>query len=184
MSTEKISARTTNKRVFKICFCAVFTALVCICTFISVPLPFGYFNLGDFMILLCSWTMGPLYGAVAAAIGAGLADLLMSFTIYIPATVVIKALMAICAYFVFKLLKKFFSKPALDFIPRAVAAITAEAIMVLGYFFYDFVFFYGIGAAASIPGNILQGICAVIGGVALGRFFENTIGEKLLKIKK
>ena len=171
---------STKKLTLKLCFCAVFAALVCVCTFISIPLPFGYFNLGDFMILLCSWTMGPLYGAIAAAIGAGLADLLMGYTIYVPATVIIKALMAICSYFVFKLLKKLITKPTLDFIPRTVSAIAAETIMVLGYFAYDFFFFYGIGAAASIPGNVLQGVCAVIGGVALGRFFEKMIGEKFL----
>lgn len=170
---------STKKLTLRLCFCAVFAALICVCTFISVPLPFGYFNLGDFMLLLCSWSMGPLYGAVAAAVGSGLADLLMGYTVYIPATVVIKALMAICAHFIFRLFKRLITKPSLDFISRAISAVAAETVMILGYFAYDFCFFYGIGAAASIPGNILQGVCAVIGGVAFGRFFEKNIGKKL-----
>ena len=167
-----------NKKILKICFCAVFAALVCVCTFISIPLPFGYFNLGDFIILLGAWTLGPLYGAIAAATGAGLADLLMGYTLYVPATVIIKALIAICAFYVFKALKSVIRKPSLDFIPRAISAIIGETVMVLGYFVYELAL-YGMGAVASILGNTLQGICAVIGGVALGRFFEKVIGDKL-----
>lgn len=176
MSDNRIKYRHS---VLNICFCAVFAALVCVCTFISVPLPFGYFNLGDFMILLCAWTMGPLYGAVSAAVGAGLADLLMAFTLYIPATVIIKALMAVCAYFTLKAFKRLLSAPKLDFIPRILSAVCAEAVMITGYFAFEYIL-YGGGAVASIPGNALQGICAVIGGVALGRFFEKLIGERLL----
>ena len=167
-----------SSSILKICFCALFAALICICTFISVPLPFGYFNLGDIMILLCAWSLSPIYGAVAAAAGAGLADALMGFTLYIPATVVIKALMAICAHFTLVLIKKVFASPKTDIPARILSALCAEAIMVIGYFIYEYLL-YGKGAVASIPGNLLQGICAITVASAFGNLFESRIGHKL-----
>lgn len=171
--------KKNNNTALKICYCSVFAAFTCACTFISIPLPFGYFNLGDMIILLCSWTMGPLYGAISACVGAGLADLLMGYTIYVPATMVIKSAMAVVAYYLYALIKRRSDKPSVAFISRAVSAVAAEAVMVVGYFMYDFIFFYGIGALASVPGNVLQGVCAVIGGVLLGRLIERAVGDRL-----
>ena len=174
MKQENRQLRATKNLTLKLCFGAVFAALVCVCTFISVPLPFGYFNLGDIMVLLGAWSVGPWIGAAAAAIGAGLADLLMGYTVYVPATAVIKAVMAIVAYFVCRMLKK----PLKPTLSRMISALCAEAVMVLGYFAYEFFFLYGWGAVSSILGNLLQGACAVVGGVILGSVFEKTVGQR------
>ena len=162
----------------KICFCALFAALICVSTFISVPLPFGYFNLGDIMILLCAWSLSPIAGAIASAAGAGLADLLMGYTLYVPATVVIKALMSVCAFFVFRLMRVASPSGARDLLSRIVSALCAEAIMIAGYFSYEYIL-YGGGAFASVLGNLLQGTCAVLGASALGRIFRTRVGDKL-----
>ena len=62
---------------FNICFTATFAALCCVCTFIAVPLPFGYFNLGDVFVLLSAWLLGPVLGPLAAGVGTALADVLI-----------------------------------------------------------------------------------------------------------
>lgn len=169
MSNSKTNAK-------KICYCAVFSAFICVCTFISVPLPFGYFNLGDIMLLVCSWTMGPVCGAICAAAGSGLADLLMGYTVYVPATIVIKSVMAVTAYYVWTLKKM--SKKRNDLLWHTASAFAAETVMVAGYFAYEYVFLYGIGAVASIPGNILQGVCAAVIGALLMRVVDGRVLNK------
>ena len=175
MSEKVLMNNKIHSRIFKICLSSVFAALVCAGTFVSIPLPFGYFNLGDIVVLLSAWTLGPLYGALAAAIGSGLADLLMSYALYIPATVIIKSAMAVCAYFVIVLLKK--AIPRLGVFQKIISAVCAEVIMISGYFAYEFFLIYGKGALASVFGNLLQGICAVIGSVILGHILEKVIGK-------
>lgn len=152
----------------KIAFSAIFAALCCVATFIQVPLPFGYFNLGDIFVFVSAWMLGPLFGALAAGIGSALTDLILGYSAYIPATFVIKALMAVCAYFIYELLKKVIKSKKLDAVCRASSAVVGECIMVGGYFLYEaFVLGYGAGALASVGGNCLQGLAGIIGSTLL-----------------
>ncbi len=159
----------SNKRELtkKLCFTAVFAAMTCVCTMISIPLPFGYFNLGDAVVLLGAYllcpTLGVWCGMVSAALGAALADLFSGYALYIPATAVIKALMALVAFLIFKGLSSVFAKnrPSLGEAARLVASIAAEAVMVGGYLLYELAL-YGAGAVASVIGNVMQGVCAVV----------------------
>ena len=60
-----------NKKTIKnICFCAIFAALCTAATLISVPIPIGYINLGDLMVLTAGWCLGGAFGALAAGIGS------------------------------------------------------------------------------------------------------------------
>lgn len=155
--------KTNSKSIRAICFTALYAAVICLCTFISVPLPIGYFNLGDAAVLMCAWTLGPLCGAVAAAIGSALADILVGYVLYAPATAIIKALMALCAYYLCRALMKVIKKPSLTFVPLAISAAAAESVMIAGYFVYEFfVLSYGIGAAAGLLGNALQALCGTV----------------------
>lgn len=101
-------------------FTAVLAALCCVSTvFFVVPLPAsGYFNMGDVFVLLSGWLLGPLYGAAAAGLGTMLADVVGGYASYAPATLVIKAVMAVAAYFVSRLLKKAIRREKLDVLPR------------------------------------------------------------------
>ena len=152
-----------HSKVTRLCLCALFAAMICGCTFISIPLPVGYFNLGDAAVIVCAWLLGPFAGCIAAALGSALADIFMGYVIYAPATAVIKALVALLAYFLCVILKKAIRADKLDALARAVSAFLAETVMVGGYFFYEyFLLSYGAGAVASIAGNVLQALCAVI----------------------
>ena len=156
-----------KNKLFKLCCAAVFAAVICIFTFaFPVPLPNkGYFNFGDCFIIVAARCLGPLWGGVAAGVGAGLADLILGYTFYAPATFIIKWLMAVCCYFVFKAFLKINKR--LDILGIALGAITAEIVMILGYFVFE-IPLYGLGVAvADILGNAIQGVIGAVSGSAL-----------------
>ena len=56
-----------------------------------------------------------------------------------------------------------------------VSGIVGETIMVLGYFFYaSLILGKGLAAAASIPGNIVQGIAGIAIGMALAILLQKS----------
>ena len=86
-------------------YAALFAALTCVMTMIvKIPVPAtgGYVNLGDCVVLLAGWVLGPMYGGAAAGLGSMLADLVSGYPLYAPGTFVIKACMAVCAWAVFR----------------------------------------------------------------------------------
>ncbi len=145
----------------KMIFAAVLTALITVATaVISIPLPTGYVHLGDGLVLLAGWLLGPIWGTAAAGLGSALADLFLGYALYAPGTFVVKALSAaVCA-----LLVAFVGKTMRNsFVPLCVGSIAAELCMAVGYFLYESLFL-GVGAAAlaSVPGNLMQGLSGVI----------------------
>lgn len=152
----------------KLAFTALFSALCCIGTvLIAIPLPNGYFNVGDVFVLLSGWILGPLYGSVAAAVGSALADVISGYAIYVPATAAIKGGSALIAYTLCLFLKKIIKKDKLDFLVRLISAVFAEVFMVLGYFLFES-HLYGFGGATlALTGNLLQGGCCLIIATAI-----------------
>ncbi len=141
----------------RLVYTALFTALTTVATLvIQVPSPMsGYVNLGDAMVLLSAWILGPVYGTAAAGIGSMLADLLSGYAYYAPGTLVIKCLMAFVAAQVFLVLK---DKVKGKHFAKVVSGLLAEIIMVVGYFGYaGLILGNGLSAALSIPGNLVQG---------------------------
>ncbi|HDD39722.1 MAG TPA: hypothetical protein ENG21_00515 [Nitrososphaeria archaeon] len=83
-----------KKRSLKAAGMALSTALVLAATVvinIYVPATRGYFNLGETMIYLVALLFDPLTAAFAGGVGSALADVVLGYTIYAPATLVIKA---------------------------------------------------------------------------------------------
>jgi len=79
---------------FDLAATAVFTALVCVATIvfsIYVPATEGFFNIGESMVFLSALLFGPFVGAFAGGVGSMMADLLLGFPHYAPATLIIKA---------------------------------------------------------------------------------------------
>ena len=83
---------------------AMLASLTCVATMIiKIPTPLhGYANLGDCIVLLSAFLMPVSYGFCAAAIGSALADVLSGYAMYAPATFIIKGLMVIAVYFIYK----------------------------------------------------------------------------------
>ena len=95
-----------NETIRKLVLSAMFAALCCVATMIiQFPTVAGYTNIGEGMCLLSGLVLGPWYGMAAAGIGSGLADLLAGYGIYVPATLVIKALVALTAAQCFRLIR-------------------------------------------------------------------------------
>ena len=67
---------------------AMFAALTCVATMIiHIPSPIGgYFNLGDCMVLLSAFVLGPVWGTAAGGIGSALADVICGYFVYAPGT--------------------------------------------------------------------------------------------------
>ncbi|MDY5230962.1 MAG: ECF transporter S component [Eubacteriales bacterium] len=156
----------------KIVIAAMLAALTCIATMIiKIPSPLkGYLNLGDCVVLLSGWLLSPLYGFLAAGLGSGLADLISGYGVYVPATFIIKGVMAIAAYFGFR----FLQNKVTNISARIVSGIVAELIMVLGYYVFEG-FLYGFGASlVNIPANAVQGVAGLIIGTILVKIFEKS----------
>ena len=167
-----------NKKLIKIVFTALFMALCCAATLISIPSPAsnGYLNLGDCFVILSGWTLGPVYGFLAGGIGSAISDLVLGYAVYAPATLVIKGLMALTAHFAFTALSKLFrNKPVL---PRIISGFFSEIIMVGGYFLYDALIAGSfIPALPGIPGNTVQGLF----GIVVSTVIAGILGKTKLK---
>lgn len=155
-----------NEKIMLLVLAGLFAAIITVSTMmIRIPTPTkGYINLGDCFVNIAGWLLGPLYGGAAAGIGSSLSDLFAGYTVYVIPTFIIKALMAVVAFAVFKALSK--KLPTL--VGRIISAIAAELVMVAGYAVYES-FLYGSAATAltGVAGNILQGIGGVLFGVLL-----------------
>lgn len=155
----------------KLAFTAVMAALCTVATYaLAFPFPsgIGYFNVGDVVVLLSGWLLGPIYGALAAGIGSALADLFLGFVPYMPATFLVKGCVAVVGWVLYALCKKLIRKDGVDFLPRAISGLVAELVMVFGYFAFEAVVLgLGVGAFASVAGNLLQGLCGCIGAVVV-----------------
>ena len=146
-----------QKKLERLVIAAMLCAMVFAATWISIPAPVvGNVNLGDAMILLSAWILGGPWAVAAAAAGATLTDLMGAYAAYAPGTLVIKALMTVSAILLLKICRK----ARLPMLPSLlISGACAEAIMILGYYLYEAVFFsLGFGAAAlNIPFNAMQG---------------------------
>lgn len=171
-------------KLLKMTTAGVFTALICIATMV-IRIPSlggnGYVNIGDCVILLCSWLFGGIYGALAAGLGSALADLLSGYPAYVPGTFVIKFLMGLVAYFCYKAVVS----NKLKWVGQIASGIIAEIIMVLGYLFYEAVILgYGVGAFPAIISNILQGVTNLVLAFIAIKVFQAIRIERLFAWKK
>lgn len=159
-----------HSKTKRIVVASLMAALTCVATMIiKIPSPLeGYLNLGDCVVLVAGWILSPLYGFLAAGLGSALADLLSGYALYAPATFVIKGLMALAAFAVYKLLQKRVGR----FASRLVGGVTAEVLMIAGYFVFEG-FMYGFGPSLiNIPANGVQGVAGIIVGLLLIKVFE------------
>ena len=144
--------------VKQLTLCGVLAALVFVLTYfpkVPVPVTGGYVHLGDGAIFLAVLLLGPL-GIPAAAIGSGLADLIGGYMLYVIPTVIIKGLVALVAW---KLYRKG------SWVSAVVAFVLAEAVMVLGYFVFECFTSGAPAAAAAILPNVVQGVAGVVLGL-------------------
>ena len=168
-----------NEKTYTIVMTAMMTCLVLLTTYtFKIPTPFqGYVHLGDAMIFLSVLVVGRKNGAVAAAFGSALADLLGGYVAFAPWTFVIKGLMAlVMGWFIDFMTKKQSKSLKVCGVPliEIVGMVIAGAVMVLGY---------GV-ADAVLAGNIMTGILSMpanCGQFAAGVVIASVLAAALYK---
>ncbi|MDR1619379.1 MAG: ECF transporter S component [Clostridiales bacterium] len=148
----------------------ILAAVILALTLISFPIPNmagAYINLGDAGVYIAAFLLGNPWGALCAAVGSALGDLVLGSVIYAWPTFIIKAAMALVAAL---LIKKMNGK---IFLPLILAGL----IMPLGYYLFEGIV-YGHGAAiAGVALNLLQyAVGVTIGGYAV-RFLKKILAK-------
>lgn len=136
-----------NIKIKRLVAASLFAALVCVATFVSIPIPGGngYIHFGDAVIYVAASVLPSAYAIPCAAMGAGFADFALGAAIWAPFTVVIKALMALC----------FRGKN------KKISVMWAGIINCSGYYLAEWVLFSNpVTPVASLPFNILQSLAS------------------------
>lgn len=140
---------------------ALFIALTFLATWlINVRIPFlpgngGLIHLGNVPVFIAAIVYGRKTGAVSAAVGMSLFDLMSGWTAWAPFTFVIGGAMGFAVGYIVD--KLHYHKMVVNIIALAVAMV----IKVTGYYFAE-VILYGnwIVPFGSIPGDITQVVVA------------------------
>ena len=156
-----------NRTLRQLVLSAMFAALCWAATMlVQIPTVAGYTNIGEGMCLLSGLVLGPWYGFFAAGVGSALADLISGYAYYVPATFVIKGLVALVAALLLRPMLKKGEK--IPFWRLALIELPSEVIMVAGYFGYKaLILGKGLAAAASIPNNLVQAAVGIVLSVVL-----------------
>lgn len=158
----------------KLVLSGLMIALVFLATYftkIPTPLPGGYFNLGDSVIILAAAFLGPIGGLIAGSVGSALADLAYGGILFVPITFVVKGAEGLV---VGLLISKMRKSGGLKHGRLITAVVVGAVIMVIGYFLAEafllgaFDEAFGLTAAvAEILPNSIQGILSAILGYIL-----------------
>lgn len=128
MSTAAVQKTNYNK-VRLLALSGLFAALIYVITaYIHIPTGVGYTHPGDGLIYLAACLLPTPYAVAASAIGGALADGLSGFLIWMPATIIIKAVTAL--FFSNKTEKIICLRNILGIIPSWIVCVVA-------YSFYE-----------------------------------------------
>ncbi len=166
------------KKLNKLILASLIAAMICASALlIHLPVPGGngYLNISDAFCILAGILLGPVYGGIAAALGSSICDLALGYAFYIPATAVIKGIVAVIAFFAAKKLGK------RKYISYVTASIFAEAVMPPLYFLYEyFVLGYNMSALGNLGFNFMQGaVSALLAVLILAALGKANLIEKL-----
>lgn len=155
---------------------AVFTAFVKIPTGINE----GYLHFGDSMVYLAGCLLGP-FGAISAAIGGGLADVLAGAPVWAIPTAIIKA----CNAVPFILAANYYAKKKGQFkiinwytIPMVVVS---GLITIFGYLLAEGLMYSFPSALTSVPFSIVQAVGSAIVFIIVGLALDAVKINKYLK---
>lgn len=167
-----------NNKLFKMVATALFTAMIFVLTrFVSVPVATGYVHFGDALVYLVASVMGGPWGFFAAAVGEALADVAAGWITYAPATLIVKALIALPFALVWKKSDKVLTPL------NALLTIPAGVITVAGYFVADLIIDKSY-AFVNIPGNVIQAVGSAVVFFVLAGAFDAAKLKKRLFLKQ
>ena len=156
-----------RKKLRKLILAAFFAALIFLGIYIiKIPTLNGYIHFGDGLIYVAASLICLPYAIAAAAIGGALSDLLAGYAVYVPATALIKALMALAVglmmknnRFVNRLRKRDEGRGSLW--TAVLAAAAGGFLNVFGYFAAECILYGAAGAVAALGGNAIQSAAGI-----------------------
>lgn len=164
-----ITAKTSesSKHIRLMCITGLFAALIYVMTaYLHIPTGAGYTHAGDGLIYLAACMLPTPYAVAAGAIGGALADGLTGFAVWMPATIVIKAVTAL--FFTRKTDKMICPRNLLGIIPSLI-------LCVVGYSLYEGVVMSGgfsktaiVAAFGQTPAYCIQVLASSVLFVLLG----------------
>ena len=136
------------------------SAVVLLATyFIKIPTPNGYAHLGDAVIMAVAVSYSRRAGMIAGELGTGLADVFGGYFVWAPFSLVIHGAQGYIVGVIASRQSKLWLK---------LFAMTVGSVLMIALYQIVTLEMYGIaGFVAALPGNIVQGIVGIIGGMLL-----------------
>ncbi|HEA70372.1 hypothetical protein LCGC14_0711270 [marine sediment metagenome] len=146
----------------------IFTALTYVVTaFIQIPIPAtgGVLNVGDLMVMFTALLFGPIVGGISGGVGPMIFDIFSPYSIYAPATLVIKGIEGFLIGFISNPKNKSSRISYRDLF----AVVIGGLLIPIGYFIFEaYILNYGVSVAlVEVPGNFFQFGFAAITSILL-----------------
>ena len=170
--------------VEKLVTIAVMAALTFVAAFVlHIPYINGnVLHMGDGFVFIGAIILGPVGGAISAAIGMSLFDVISGYAVWAPFTFVIKAVMAIIVGFLSNGLRSQEVKTS-DWVKAIIGMIIAASFMCAGYYVAEGLI-YGNWQSPilSLPGNIAQsGLGVVVAILVTGALWKTPFKRDFIK---
>ncbi len=159
--------KNKNTSIYYLVQGAILSVLIYVLTcFVKVPSINGYVHIGDALVFLSASVLPPVYACASAIIGAGLSDILGGYMIWVPATVLIKGLTALC-----------FTRKGKRVVSvrNLLAIIPALILCAGGYYLYEAIFIVGnfVSPLVSILPNVVQTVTSAVIYVIIGAVIDS-----------
>ncbi len=154
-----------SKTIVRIAFCGMFAALVYVATSIigfNIPGGGGYIHFGDSIVILTAMLLGPIYGAVAAALGSALADLTSPYAYYAIFTAVVKGALAFSVGLAYRKMSGEAKKVNNATTQMIYHAVVSYLVVVGGYFITELIIAGPLGYAGTEDSIIALAIGTII----------------------
>lgn len=171
------------KKVIKICLTGLMAAIIAVFTaFIKVPTGIndGYLHFGDSMIYLAACLLGPL-GALSAAIGGALADILAGAAVWAIPTAIIKVLNAVPFILMSSLYKKKKGKNKIINAYTVPMIVVSGLITIFGYLLAEGLMYSFPTAWTSVPFSIIQATGSAVVFIIFGLALDAVKIQKYIK---
>lgn len=162
-----------NQKTKHLCLAAVMAAVIFVFTqFFHIPSHTGYTHIGDAFVYLAGALLPWPYAMAAGAVGAALADMLGGYAMWAPASILIKALTALC----------FTSRQGKILCRRNLFALIPALILCAGGYYGYEVLLTGntVAPLAGIPGYVIQVLASAAVFVVLGTVLDKMHFKRLI----
>lgn len=162
-----------NAKTKHLCLAAVMAAIIFVFTqFFHIPSHTGYTHIGDAFVYLAGALLPWPYAVGAGAVGAALADLLGGYAMWAPASILIKALTALC----------FTAKKEKILCRRNLTALLPAFILCAGGYYGYEVLITGntVAPLAGIPGYCIQVLASAAVFLLLGTVLDKIRFKRLM----